>query len=265
LKVKVLFDSCVIVAGSVFMSGKDDLGIELKHHFYEEAMRLFSLIKKNLSKRIGVVTATIENEALRVLNEAVRGEIRTKYRELDRKTLFEYSSIALNACDSRMRKLLSLLQREPVESDKVAVWFTQVAKMYKELKDMAQERKNLKETASMKAQAVPKKVRKYENWYRIYLRDERRRHAQLLNLLKKDVEAEDQIILAEACYLFNLYKQIEGKDVSFFIASTDHHFSPVRRKGWAFESRQVTDEIEKRFGIICDWPDRIYERVSKLV
>ena len=180
MKVRILFDSCVIVAGSVFVSGKDDLGLELKHHFYEESMKLFSLIRKNLSKRIGVVTATIENEVLRVLNEAVRGEIRTKYKELDRKTLFEYSSIALNACENRMRMLLSLLRREPVESSKVAVWLTQITKMYEELKGEAEKiSENLKEIASKKAEAVPKRVKKAANWYKVYLTTERKRHAEV--------------------------------------------------------------------------------------
>ena len=242
------------------MSSSEDLGIELKHHFYEQAMQLFSLIRKNLAKRIGVVTSTIEKEALRVLNEVVRGEIRTKYGKLDTETLFRYSSIALNACDMRMRSLLAFLQREPVESDKVAIWFTQVVNMYTELLELA---KSHEKTASLKAQLVPKKIRRMADWFEIYRTDDQRRHAQLFNLLTKKVETDDQIILAEACYLLNLYRQIEGKNVFLFIASTDHHFSPVRRKDWAFESRQVTDEIEKRFGITCDWPDHIFGRVSK--
>lgn len=242
------------------MSGTEDLGIELKHHFYEEATRLFSLIRKNLSKRIGVVTSTIENEALRVLNDVVRGEIRTKYGELDRNKLFEYFSIALNACDTRMRKMLALLQREPVESDKVAIWFTQVVNMYDELVEQAE---GLEKTAALRAKLVPRRIRRMADWFEIYRTDDVRQNAQLFNLTVKEVEIEDKIILAEARYLFNLYKQTERERVSVFIASTDHHFSPVRRKTWAFESRQVTDEIEKRFGIICDWPDRIYETISK--
>lgn len=242
------------------MSGTDDLGIKLKHHFYEQAIQLFSFIRKNLAKRIGVVTPTIENEALRVLNEVVRGEIRAKYGELDTETLFRYHSIALNACDTRMRKLLALLRREPVESDKVAVWFTQAVRMYEELEETA---KSLPKVAWLKRQTVPKTIRKMADWFKIYRTDDVRQHAQLYNLLVKEVETEDQIILAEASYLFNLYKQTEEERVSLFITSTDHHFAPVRRKTWAFESRQVTDEIEKRFGIICDWPDRIFETISK--
>jgi len=238
----------------------EDLGIELKHHFYEQSMQLFSLIKKNLSKRIGVVTATIENEALRVLNEVVRGETRAKYQELDTETLFKYYSIALNTCDIRMRNLLTFLQREPVESDKVAVWLIQVTKMYEELTEMAETHEK---TAALKTRAVPARIKKMADWFEIYRTDDQRRHTQLFNLLRKEVESDDKIILAEACYLLNLYKQVEGKNVVLFMSSTDHHFSPVRRKGWAFESRQVTEEIEKRFGIICDWPDRIFEIVFK--
>lgn len=242
------------------MSGTDDLGIELKHHFYEQAIRLFSLIRKNLAKRIGVVTATIENETLRVLNDVIRGEIREKYGELNTETLFKYFSIALDACDSRMRNLLATLQREPVESDKVSIWFMQVVTMYDAL---AKKAEGFEKTAALKASLVPKRIRRMADWFEIYRTDDVRQNAQLYNLTVKEVETEDKIILAEACYLFNLYKQTEEERVSVYVASTDHHFSPVRRKTWAFESRQVTDEIEKRFGIICDWPDRIYKTLSK--
>jgi len=260
LKNKVIFDSCVIVAASVFMSATEDVGIDLKHHFYEDAIQLSSLIKKNLSKRIGVVTATIESEALGVLSEVIRGEIRRKYEELDRETLFRYHSIALNACDTRMRNLLAFLQREPVDPYDVAVWFTQVTRMYEELEQAANKLENL---AYLKTQAVPPKIRKMADWFEIYRTDDIRINAQLYNLLFKKVETEDQKILAEACYLLNLYKATEGKDVSLYVASTDHHFSPARKPGWVVESRQVTDEIKKRFGIVCDWPKQIYEIVSK--
>jgi len=68
LRNKVLFDSCVIVAASVFVSAKDDIGIELKHNFYEQSIALESLARKYLAKRIGIVTRTIETEALGVLS-----------------------------------------------------------------------------------------------------------------------------------------------------------------------------------------------------
>ena len=259
MRSKILFDSCIIVSASVLTSSQE-LGIELKHHFYEESIHLFSLIKKNLAKRIGIVTATIESGALRVLNEVVRGEIRQKYKGTDTETLFKYYSIALNDCDNRMRNLLSLLQREPIEPSVVAVWYMQIVKMYEELVASA---KSHEKTAAIRASLVPKPIRKMADWYEIYKTDDQRRHAQLFNLLRKEVEPDDQRILAEACYLLNLYKQVEGKNISLFMASTDHHFSPVRGKYWAFESNQVTEEIEKRFGVICDWPDRIYAKVAK--
>lgn len=85
-------------------------------------------------------------------------------------------------------------------------------------------------------------------------------NSQLTNLLRKPPDTVDKTILAQAMYLFELYKQTEGKDVTFFIVSTDHHFSPVRKRGLV--SRGVTDTIEDLFGIICDWPDQI-EQILK--
>lgn len=260
MKNKILFDSSVIVAASVLMSATEDAGIELKHIFYEDAIQLFSLIKKNLSKRIGVVTATIESEALGVLSEVIRGEIRKKYEDADRETLFKYNSIALNACDTRMRNQLASLQREPVDPYVVTIWFTQVIKMYEDLEEAANK---LEKVAYMKYQAVPTRIKRMADWFEIYRTDDKRANAQLYNLLMKKAEPEDQKILAEACYLLNLYKATEGKEVSLYVASTDHHFSPARMQGWAVESRQVTDEIAKRFGVICDWPKNVYEAVSK--
>lgn len=255
---KVLFDSCVIVAASVFVSAKDDIGIELKHSFYEQSIALVSLARKHLAKRVGIVTSTIETEALGVLSRVIEGELEKRVK--DRKTVFKMLSIAYNACEMRMRKVLQCLQREPVDIPSATKFFLLVNNMYDELSAKAE---TLPKTAAAKASAVPSKFRKATDWFDVYRTQDEQEHAQIMNLIIKPIEEVDKRILAEAAYLLNSIYKGETKDASLFFASTDHHFSPVRRKGWLIEGREVTDEINKRFGVICDWPDQVLKEVSK--
>jgi hypothetical protein len=88
-------------------------------------------------------------------------------------------------------------------------------------------------------------------------------NSQILNLLRKDVEFDDMRILAEAYQLQMLYYETEGKGGHLYVASKDHHFVPVRRRGWTMESRRITDEIERCFGLICEHPRKIREKFLK--
>lgn len=63
-------------------------------------------------------------------------------------------------------------------------------------------------------------------------------HFQLINLFNNPIEYNDKRILAEACFLYDLYKQVEEGMIAFYLASYDHHFSPYRKGG--FESNQIS-------------------------
>ncbi len=240
-----------MIAASTFMVSKE-LSLRIKHPFFDQSMSLIGFVKKHLTKRIGIVTATIEEQAYRVLQNAVKQELqRTVERSLD----FEMLSIILDYCENRLREILSYMLREPVDPLEVSKNFVKVTEMYENLKDKAQ---NLPKPATLLTEAAPRGYKKLA--FDIYKTQDEIINSQLTNLLRKPAETTDKIILAEAIYLFNVYKQMEGKKLAFYITSTDHHFSPVRKKG--LESRGITDTIKDLFGIICDWPRQIEEMLK---
>lgn len=252
LKHKVLFDTSVLIAASTFVASKE-LSVNMKHPFFDQSMSLIGFIKKHLTKRIGIVTATVEGQAYHVLEQAIRQELQRKTAE--RAVDFEIFSMILNYCENRLREILSYMLREPVDSLEVSKNFVRVTNMYENLKDRAL---NLPKPATLLTEAAPRQLKRLA--FDIYKTQDEIVNSQLTNLLRKPVETTDKTILAEAIYLLNVYKQVEGKNVAFYITSTDHHFSPVRKKG--LESRGITDTIKELFGIICDWPRQI-EQILK--
>jgi hypothetical protein len=254
MKSRILVDSCVIVSASVLVSSSDiDEQIPIKHHFYEECKELFTFVQRNLAKRLGIITYTIENEAMGVLDKVIEGEL--KSRGYSREN-FEVFSAVFNICENRMRTLISLLQREPVDSVDVSQKIVLVKKMYEELKSKA---KNLPKIAALKTKTVPRRFKKAIDWFELFKTQDQMEHSQILNLLRKDVEPSDITILAEAYHLYTTYIITEGKGGSLYLASKDSHFVPVRRRGWTYEGREITDEIQNRFGIICEHPRKVKE------
>lgn len=257
VKNRVLVDSCVLISASVLVSS-EDIGLEIKHHFYDECIELVSYFQKNMAKRIGIVTFSIETEATGVLERVIEGELEKK--KIRREKDFDLFSRVLNICDNKIRRIISYLQREPIDVIDVSQKLPLVQRMYADLK---QEATDLPKTALKRKMLVPRKFRKTVNWFRLFRRQDEMEHSQILNLLRKDVEYEDMRVLAEAYHLRNLYIQNEGKGGNLYIASKDHHFVPVRRKGWTFEGRRITDEIQKRFGVICEHPRAVREQLLK--
>ena len=225
-----------------------ELSLTIKHPFFDQSMRLIGFIRKHLTKRIGIVTTTVEEQAYHVLENAVRQELqkKTSKRAVD----FEMFSIILNYCENRLREILSYMVREPVDHLEVSKNFVKVTEMYDNLTEKAL---SLPKPAALLTETVPKGFKRLA--FDIYKKQDEIINSQLTNLLRKPADSIDKKILAEAIYLFNVYKQMEGKNIAFYITSTDHHFSPVRKKG--LESRGITDTIYELFGIICDWPEQI--------
>ena len=247
LKFRVLFDTNVLIAASLNVMS-EELQIKLKHPFFDQSMNLIGIIKKHIHKRIGVVTTTIEDEANSILEQAVMQELRKKIT--DREVDFELFSVILNSSEARLKLILSYLLREPIDPFEVEKNIVKVEEMYSNLLEKA---RTLPKPASLLTEAVPKGFKKLA--FDIYKTQDEILNSQLTNLLRKPPETTDKKILAEAIYLCKLYRETEGKELQFYIASTDYHFSPVRKKG--LESRQVTDAIYELFGIICDWPLQI--------
>jgi len=248
LKHKVFFDTSTLIASSVFLS-TETIGMEIKDLFYDEATRLMSIIKKNINKRIGITTYVAEDEAYSVMSKAIERKLNRKIP--DRAKVFRLLSIATNLCESRLKSILSFIVREPINPAETARIYIVVAMMYNSLEQKAL---TLPKLAYLQAGATPSFLNKAE-MFEIYKTQDELLNAQLINLIYNPVEDSDKMILAQAAYLYRIYKETEGKIV-FFLASTDHHFVPVRKKG--FESRQATEAIKHNFGIIADKPHEIF-------
>jgi hypothetical protein len=222
LKHKVLFDTSVLIAASTFVVS-EELSVTVKHPFFDQSMSLIGFVKKHLTKRIGIVTTTIEEQAYRVVEHAVRQELQreTAERAID----FEMFSIILNYCENRLREILSYMVREPVDAPEVSKNFVKVTEMYENLKEKA---RGLPKPAALLTEAVPKGFKKLA--FDIYRTQDEIINSQLTNLLRKPAEDTDKTILAEAIYLFNVYKLMEGKNVAFYITSTTITFLLLEKK-----------------------------------
>lgn len=251
MKARVLLDSCVLIASSVYMAS-ESIGISLKHKFFDESMNLIGLLRKNIAKRIGIVTPTVEDEAHLVLEKAVKEELTSK--NIDQ---FKFLSIVLNSCESRLKEILDFLLRELIEPSERDRWFIRINDMYEELTRYGREL-DVGERASVRTEAVSKGYKKEA--YKIYARQEFQLNRQAIRLVKNPPDYNDKLILSEATYLLNLYKQAEGRDITLFLCSTDFHFSPTKDEP---PSRVVTKTIQDRFGVICDWPDQVAREIRR--
>ena len=222
--------------------------------FYEEATRLISVIKKQVNKRIGITTYGVEDEAYQVMSSAIERKLSQKVNE--RNKVFELLSIAVNACESRLKDILSFVSREPINPVESARIYIQVCLMYDALHTQALK---LPKPATIQAQTVPRFLNKSE-MFEIYRTQDECLNAQLNNLIYNPVEDSDKMHLSQAAYLRRLYKE-SGEKITMYLSSTDHHFVPVKRMGYT--SSQVTDEIGNRFDIIAEKPHEIFMVLKK--
>lgn len=249
MKYKVLLDTSVLVSASVYYVSRD-WNITIKHPFYQQSIELIGFLKRHVAKRIGIITKTIEDQALLVIEDAVKKELKKK--DIDRVRDFRIYSAILNSCEMRLNGILSYMLREPIDPDKFRECYARVDDMYEKLVEEAV-RMRTKRSVDSWRDRVAKRFQPLAR--EIFRLSERRQNQQLWNLLFNPIKKSDKIILAEAVYLSDLYRRTEG-DIQFYLSSTDAHFSPIRFRG-GMESKNVTDKIMELFGIICEWPQQI--------
>lgn len=245
---KVFLDTCVVVSASVCGSYQD-LGVEVEHKFYMKTIALFEIIKKHVSEHIGIVTSTIENQAIATIAKAVTDALEEKAKEIldaeSRARLFESHAVFFDQCLAHLLENLSILQREPVSQTDKDRYYPDVAVMYNNLRNTA---RNLDIDQVINANVTSRYRQTIR--YEVYKQYEKR-YKQLLKLKNEPVEESDKMILCEAICLLDYYRKTVNPDTRIYLASTDYHFSPCDSEG------EVTAQIRKRFDIICDWPDKI--------
>lgn len=255
---KVTFDTNIFIAGSI-VETTGELGFPIKHEFYDYAINLIQYIRANPSKRIGITTNFIETEAYRTLSRAVETELKKHVKDIEKE--YDVFSALLNRCSDNMGKIFTYLIKEPIDENEVNRIYRHVDSFYGDLRNRAKSiAKKLEMQKDMRVRATPREYKKLMR--EVYSQQDRWPYAQLLNLiLYKDVEPNDKWILSQVIYLHRIYRQLFGSDLKSYIASTDYHFSPIRKDGRP--SSYISDRIKSRFDIICNWPDEIYKIIKK--
>jgi hypothetical protein len=236
------------VSASVYGSYQD-LGVKLEHEFYVKTVPLFDIIKKYVDKRVGIISYTVETQAISVIASAVTGALEEKAEKIvdpeSRAKLFESHTIFFDQCLAHLQDNLSILQREPVIQSEKSRYYSHVTIMYNDLRNTAN---NLDIDRIINGNVTPR--------YRGTIRHEvyeqyKKRYKQLLKLQNEPVEESDKTILCEAICLLEYYRKTISPSVRMYLASTDYHFSPCGSEG------EITEQIKKKFQIVCDWPDEI--------
>lgn len=249
---KILVETSVVLAASIRVSFPEEG--EIRDEFYYPAIELFALIRKNLPYRLGITTQTIELEAYKTLSEAIANRIERDVP--DKSKHYEYNSIAWNKCEESMRKLVNTLLREPCDEEALMELNNEVYHMYKGLEARAMTEGQLIDQAHRDIMASSSKMRKtIFDAHCMLLRQE---NVQLLRLKRHHASPTDIKILAQAIYIKRRYAT-SGTNEHVLLASTDsNNFVPAHSIYGL--SRTVTDEIERRYGIVCDWPFEIQKR-----
>ena len=235
----------MLISGSVY-GFYQEAGIPLEHKFYGRTAPLFDIFRKHIDKRIGIITFTVEMQALTVLAKAVSDALEEEAEKNpnQRVQLFMGYSALFDQCHDHLLENLALLVREPIPPDQRSKYYSPVSAMYDQFEQSAY---RFDIDTYMKANVTPRYLKTVRT--EVYGQT-RQQFRQLLKLKDQPVEESDKIILAESVYLHNCRSDQSAKT---YLASTDYHFSPVNSEG------HITDMIQKRFGIICDWPDKIAE------
>ena len=242
---KVILDTNILLACSIIETS-GVLGFEVKHDFYECSNKLMDYLKMNISKRSGIITNTIENQAYFTITQAVEDELKKNFPHKEEE--FPIFSVLLNICNENLRNILQYLIREPIDQNIVREIYSKVTYFFDGLFENAKQiNQDLQNIVNTKIQITPTKFRKIAK--QIYKQQNKWKYAQLLHLLYKNIENSDKWILSEVIYLDKIYKPILGSHLNTYIASTDYHFSPIRKENRV--SSFVTDAIYREYNIKC--------------
>ena len=262
---KIIVDTNVIVAASILVNIRE-LNIDVKHHFYDQSRRLFSIFKKRPNEQIGISVPTMRSEAFLVLSKAVKNSfIENKYIDIKAKENFYNDAVALTSlCEHKMRYLFSLLlNKTPNESDTRKnfqqvkdmsiylkdLWYTKYQGRHKKLIQSKQRAKSITTEPRWKKEQKTEVVNTYRNQVTIEAK-------QLERFTKKYPNLGDEWILAETISVKHDYEKI-NENYQYYIASCDVvFFSPLIYHDT--KSDMVTNEIKERFEIDCNIPDVIF-------
>ena len=270
---KIVIDTNVIVAASI-LENISELGVQIKHHFYDQSRQLFSIFSKRPNEKIGIAVPTVKHEAFLVLSKAVKRTFLDSLYDKNiqsKKVFFDNAVGLVNSSDHKMRYLFSLLLHKTPKERYLRISNKKVKEMSMYIRDLWNYKYNRRYKKEKQAKERAKPIFTEPKWkeeqkkevldaYREQVRIEA---IQIEKFMRKYPNPGDQRILAETITIKDDYFY-SGEDYKFYIASCDSgFFSPMI---WHNpRSSLVTEEIEERFKISCNLPKVIFWNVSRQI
>lgn len=254
---KVLVDVNVIISASIFYLF-EGIDVRFKHQFYDISKSLFDFFEEN--REIGIFTEEIENSTTGIPRKAIEDEINSfDKKEIDEKKLFDNLSLILSESERQLEENKKILTRvAKIKEKDISKKMSEILMFYNNLKGELEQYNPVKE-GKFRSSWVPRFVRREAKNIYIQQAKEYSLYYKLKKILvDKPINANDIQILAHATYLKEFYSKFT--ETRLFIASTDHHFSPVREN--KLLNNFIPKRIEGKFEIICDWPDNILKELS---
>ena len=264
---KIIFDTNVLVAACIIENAGESNTV-IKHEFYDQSIRLVSLLKRDNNCH-GVLISTVKTEPYTVLGKAVyQVFVPDSLNDSHRRMLFYENSIALVASsEQKLDKLIGYLEEGEYDPEEMDKNIERVKSMSRDLRMMWKEKhskkKWRKQESGKRAKTVLKEPRNQEQKEEVISAHDSqlaRESLQLGRFVRKS-NSRDELILAETISVMQFYEKT-GDSYDFWIASCDSGFFAPYIRSYLGTSDTVTREIENRFKIRCDYPQKIYRLLS---
>ena len=258
---KVIPDTNVIVAASI-IKNMGELGI-IKHDFYDQSIQLFSLFSYPKCAD-GYAMPQIKAECFGVLSRAVKDVYVPKRLSDDaaKEKFYDDAVGIISSSEHKMRELLSRLKKIKLDCNHVQKDLKDVKKMSSHLRQLYEQkyrkRQSRRNESKIRAKLIltePKwKKEQKEEVVQTHGRQIAREAKQLERFVRKD-NGSDERILAQAITFKNGLSEsapfilLASSDTGFFSPYYSHYG----------RSDTVTEEIHRRFGIVCDHPRNIFK------
>lgn len=259
-----MVDTCTLVSASI-NSLIEELGVNIKHHFYEYSKPLFKHFKENIDKKEGIFTKEIESSADYEINKAVLSEIDfiCSKGELSKEGLLDRFSIIQSESIRNLKENKDILIKETINEKEIIKLIPFVWQFFYELGNRIKKEDPIEKAKEiLKYEPKIKGLKGFIKGVRIkQQKEDFQGYNWLINkFIRNPPSIRDQEILAQAMYLKQIYQKKE--EILFFIASTDTHFVALRSKEGKILNPFVPERIKERFGIDCEWPDLIKEKIT---
>ena len=264
---KIIVDTNVVIAASIIQNIVE-LGIVVKHKFYDQSIQLFSLFKRD-NDCYGVLVPTVKTESFTMPVRAVYDTfLSDSSANPQLRTLFYKDAAGIvTSSERKMKKLMRRLKEGEYDHKELCKNIERVKSMSRDLQTEWEERhagKNRRRPESdRRAKTVLKEPRNQEQKKEVSSAHDARitRESLQLGRFVRKSNSRDELILAETISVMQ-FDEKTGGSYDFWIASCDSGFFAPYIRSHLGTSDTVTREIKNRFKIRCDYPQKIYRLLS---